>query len=396
MKNEDLSYDVFSILERATKRKEDGNKIINGCAGMLFTPDKQLSTHQKIIETVRSDFASYLDYPPVIGSRKYKEGVLKWIFEEDKKRIEDRFFIPFCATLGGTGALEIISQVYAEMDAFGVYSDLSWPNYPRIFSQARLKTEKFELFDARFRFNFPSLKKVLDDIVSKGKKALLILNDPCHNPSGYCLTREEYDRLFDLLSSYKGHVILFMDIAYVDYSPVPFFLKEKILEDRWSFPVYFAFSCSKSFSLYGLRLGAGFGLLSSREESELIENKFRLIACSTYSCPNNGAMGPMANFFNDPKAVCEVKDEIHSDAKRLTFLGKEFKRRLDRLFLSSYPYECGFYLIFIKEEALRFCKELERKDIYFAPIGNNLIRVALCGLNQEDIEEFAQRVKGLL
>lgn len=86
MKIEDLSYDVFSILERATKRKEDGNKIINGCAGMLFTPDKHLSTHHKIIEVVRSDFASFLDYPPVIGSRKYKEGVLKWIFEEDKKR----------------------------------------------------------------------------------------------------------------------------------------------------------------------------------------------------------------------------------------------------------------------------------------------------------------------
>lgn len=396
MQSEDLSYDIFSILERARKRNKEGNRIINGCAGMLYTDDKQLCTHKEVINTIRTDFTSYLGYPSVIGSKEYKDGVLKWIFEDKKSEIEKRYSIPFCATLGGTGALEIISQVYSELGGVGVVGNLSWPNYPRVFAQARLPMEEFELFNKELKFNFEGLKKALDNNVNKGKRVLLIINDPCHNPSGYCLNKDEYDRLFDLISSYDSKVSLFMDIAYFDYSPVPFFFKDKLLEKKWNFPIYVAFSCSKSFSLYGLRLGAGFGLLSSKEESEAIENKFRLIACSTYSCPNNGAMGPMANFFNNPKALKEVKDEIHSDAKRLNNLGKRLLKVLDSLGFKYYPYECGFYITFIKENALEFCKELEKKDIFFAPIGKNLVRVAVCGMNLEDIDEFEKRIKTIV
>lgn len=129
--------------------------------------------------------------------------------------------------------------------------------------------------------------------MEKQGKVLAIINDPCHNPTGYSLTNEEWKKLIAAINqlSKKGPFVLLDDIAYIDYSYNLDTCRNymanfnDIGEDVM---IIVAFSSSKTLTSYGLRCGAAV-VLAKREEAvnefiSLSEKSARAL-CQTYQMP---------------------------------------------------------------------------------------------------------------
>lgn len=108
--------------------------------------------------------------------------------------------------------------------------------------------------------------------MKKQDRLVIIINDPCHNPTGYSLSRKEWSDVIEFLNvcSQTHSVVLLNDIAYIDYS----YRQEKAKEyfevfDQISdnIVVVIAFSLSKSMTSYGLRCGAALLLAKKKKRS---------------------------------------------------------------------------------------------------------------------------------
>lgn len=386
-----LKYDILSIQERAVKRAKEGARVINGCAGMLFEDDKSLCIYDEVNHFIETNFTSYLAYPEVLGSSDYEEGVLSWLFQDKVKPLKEKYQVGFAVTLGGTGALSMLFSLTADNEGLILLSDIRWPNYDTIAKEAKADINLYHMIKDD-KLDISSIKASIDEGLKKYSNILLVVNDPCHNPLGYCLSKEEYRAIKELLNSYSGKVSLLLDIAYIDYDPLDRYYEDMLLSDDVFFPVHLAFSCSKSFGLYGLRLGALISFLDKKVDLPKYLDSLRAYARGTYSCANNGAMGPVSLFFKDEEAKEKVMSKLTKEIERLKVIGKELVELLDELNIPHYPYKGGFYLTFKTEDSISYCQELEKKDIYFAPIDKTHIRIAVSGLNSAEIKELKRRL----
>ncbi len=52
------------------------------------------------------------------------------------------------------------------------------------------------------------------------QRAVVIINDPCHNPTGYTMTKQEWKQILDGFNqlSEKGKIVLLHDVAYIDFN----------------------------------------------------------------------------------------------------------------------------------------------------------------------------------
>lgn len=388
-----LKYDILSIQDRANIAKANNRRIINGCAGVLYNDDKSLATYDLVNNIISTRFVNYLNYPSVIGSPKYKEGVLNWVFGSNLDFVKSKFNIAFSASLGGTGAISMTFNYLTRANkACGIISDVFWPNYTNIAKINNLDLYTHKMVDKNNNFNFKDLEKEILKNYDKYEKVLVIVNDPCQNPTGFCFSKQDYINLYSLLNKYKSKVSLLLDIAYLDYAPMGFIFPNS-LNENIDFDMFLTFSASKSFGLYGARLGGLITLISKTKSEEDYTSSFQEYGRSTYSCPNNSAMGPISELLNDKELVSELKQEISLKNKRLNQIGNLVSESLDRLGIAHLPYMGGFYLTFYVDDAISFCKALETKDIYFSPINKKQVRIAVSGLNKDDIIEFEKRMK---
>lgn len=389
------SFDILEIQGRAVARKALGADVINGCAGMLFRDDKNLCVYPMVDDVIRARFENYLTYPPIVGTPAYANGVLEWIFEDSLPQIKAQHSVSVSATLGGTGALAMVFERMARRNGIALLTDVCWPNYRGICREHRLPFLSYPMFHQDNTLALDEIAKAIEAGLGKADNVLLVINDPCHNPSGYCMSEADYQGLFDLLSHYGKKVTLLMDIAYMDYAPMGFLFPKMLLSHSIDNDVFIAFSCSKSFGLYGMRLGALIQLGNKDWDLSSDLNEFRLMARGTYSCPNNTAMGPMAEVLADVKTREAVRDAIHRERERLQGIGNSISDMLTELHIPHYPYKGGFYLTFIVEDSKAFCEKLEQADIYFSPAGPHLIRIAASGLNAAEVIKLKGRLAAL-
>lgn len=387
----DLKYDILSIQERAVAKQHQGHKVINGCAGMLFDDDKKLCGFNEVNQKIKDNFTDFLAYPAVLGPKEYRDGVLKWLFDEQVDKLEELYAIAFSVTLGGTGALSMLFHQTAAKGGIALFSNIRWPNYDTIAKENYLNFDLYN-FIKNGCLDINDISAKISGLLVEHQHIILIINDPCHNPLGYCMSDEDYKGLFDLLSKFNGKVSLVLDIAYIDYDPLEQYYKKYILNMNNSFPIHLIFSCSKSFGLYGLRLGALISLLPKDSDLNSHLEEMRAYARGTYSCANNGAIGPMSIFFHDEISKKTVREKLSYESSRLKVIGSELVKILDDLNIKHYPYKGGFYLTFEADDSIHYCQMLENKDIYFAPIDDKHIRIAVSGLNLLEIAEIKRRL----
>lgn len=384
----ELKYDILSIQERLKERKAKGVSVVNGCAGMLFDESGELVKYDRVVTYIKKNLDRHLGYPATVGSSQFAEGALKWLFKDFYKRINKLHHVEFVTTIGGTGALSACFHDFSDDGAIAI-SDICWPNYYTIAEENKVPIQTYNMFIIN-KSDLVAMKNLLDDLVQEYKKVLLVINDPCHNPTGYCMSETEYITMMNIIESYKGKVSVLFDVAYIDYSPFPYHLFKLLSRKKYSFDTFIAFSCSKSFGLYGARVG-GLAMILDHSNKSIVQ-KYKIYARGTISCPNGAVAGPIEKFFESHTATKLVWSEIKRYQALIAKRAEKFLKCLDDLHIRYVPYSAGFFMIFKTEDAYEMCKKLEELDIYFAPIDKTHIRVALSGMTLKEIDLFKERM----
>lgn len=380
-------FDILLVAQRAKDKKENGENVVDCSIGSLMDEDGKLLTYKEINELMKVNLESFLGYSTQLGPESFRNGYLSWIFEDKLDLLKEKHNVSISATSGGTEALFLTFRLLKDTHTC-LLPNLKWPNYNNLIELSEIKYEEFKRYDENNHFNFEGLKEKIENI---NGKVLLTINDPCHNPTGYSLNESEYDELFNLINSFDDKVTLFLDLAYIDYSSTKDMIINKIINSNLKNPIFLAFSCSKSFAIYGLRMGAIITIFN-KNEKDIYTESFKKIIRGTVSSSNHLASGSLGLFFKDKEKVNTVKNHIKEQTERLKNKGKKVEMLLKNKGFNVLPYNSGFYISFFATDSKKLLEELENKNIFFTYINDNMVRVAICSIKDSDIKYLEEHL----
>lgn len=388
---------VFAIVELAKKDKQENgpDKVWDATIGSLYGEDGKLVAYDTVFhhydeidDRVKAAYAASFT-----GNPDYRRDVWNWITQGSDLALPHSVI----ATPGGSGAVSTSMRTFLDEGQTVILPDIAWGSYKLMAGMNNMKTVFYQMFDGD-HFNLESVKQQIEAVQAVQDRVVVVLNAPCHNPTGYSLSDEEWAKLVALLneSSKKTPVVLINDIAYIDYS---YDLAESRkymnhfndLSDNVL--VSIAFSCSKTLTSYGLRCGAAVVVAKHQEDVRDAEIVMEKMARATWSNIPNAAM---VNFSwittqNRDAFLKEKQDYVDLMKKRSSLFLKE----AEECGLDVYPYKEGFFVTLRIEEngrAERVHEAFMKQHIYTVLV-NKGIRVAVCSLPLNKVENLAFMMK---
>ena len=357
---------------------------INGTIGSLYDEDNKIVAYKSVFDSLRSlDNGIIAKYSSgSFGNNDFNETIVKFVLED---RVNNYRNLP---TPGGTGAIALGINVCLDSGDTIVIPDIAWGNYKNIAIENNLKVRTYNPYE---------VEKILD-IVKDLDKICIVINSPCQNPCGLSYSYEEWKKLLDSLKSLNKEVIIVNDVAYIDYSSSDnykdYFSLFNDLSDNML--VFIAYSCSKTFSYYGLRVGALFMIHNNDEFLDLLLNQCARRARAVFSSVNNAGMTSIADVINNHLEEFNKEKAYYVDLikKRADIFVNECKEND----IDIYPYNDGFFVTLKYEDNKRrdeVFKKFVDDHIYFIKV-NKGIRVGICSIPLEKIQGLAKRLKTLL
>ena len=266
-KLKDAIFDANQACNEAIKI-HGKDKVTNATIGVVLNEDGKLATLNTVEKVFREmEMSELVAYAPISGLPDYLNAVIDLTFADNKPE----GYFGAVATAGGTGAIHHAIANYAERGDAVLTSDWRWGTYDLICNETGKRLETFKLFDDALDFNINDFAIKVDALLKKQKSWLVIINSPAHNPTGYALSDDEWDKVIAVLNAQVSSgkkISLLVDIAYIDFageknSTRAFMQKFSNLPE--DFFVMISFSMSKSYTFYGQRTGALIGISSSEK-----------------------------------------------------------------------------------------------------------------------------------
>lgn len=391
---------VFAIVKKAKEAKavHGAEHVVDATIGSLYDEEGKLvaftSVFQPYDQIAKEQKAKYAD--SFTGNASFRQQVYDWVCQDANLTLAHSVI----ATPGGSGAVAITFEDILDMHQTVVLPDIAWGSYALMASMHNLKTRQYTLFDGD-RFHMESFKQACRETIEKQDKLLVVINDPCHNPTGYSLTIEEWKEIIAFLNECgkKVPVVLLNDIAYIDYS-YDLGNSRRYLECfndiSDSVMAVIAFSCSKTLTSYGLRCGAAVLLAKQAEAVRSVEIVFEKTARATWSNIPNAAMDNFTAVTTVHREEYEEEKQQHVD--HLKQRSDIFVREANACDLPIYPYKEGFFVtVRVEDNALRDrYHEALMDHLIFTVKVNKGIRVAVCSLPIASCYGLAKRMKDIL
>ncbi len=222
-------------------------------------------------------------YLPIDGIVAYDAAVKAMVFGAESEAVKSGRVATIQA-LGGTGGLKVGADFLKHLNpnATVLISDPSWENHRALFTNAGFKVESYRYYDAQTRdLNFAGM---LADLNAAAAGTVVVLHACCHNPTGYDITPAQWDQVVSVVKANK--LVAFLDMAYQGFA---YGLAEdgaavqKFVDAGLTFFVSTSFS--KSFSLYGERVGALSVLCENKEEAGRVLSQLKIVIRTNYSNP---------------------------------------------------------------------------------------------------------------
>jgi aromatic-amino-acid transaminase len=247
-------------------------------------------------------------YLPIDGLAAYDKAVQGLVFGADSAVIADKRAVTVQA-LGGTGALKLGADFLKRFspDSEVWISDPSWENHRALFESAGFTVNNYAYYDeATHGVNFAGM---LADLQAMPRGAIVVLHACCHNPTGADLTQEQWTQVIELVTG--NGLIPFLDMAYQGFA-------DGIAEDgavvrRFADaggPLLVSNSFSKSFSLYGERVGALSMVAASSEEAARVLSQLKRVIRTNYSNPPLHGGQVVATVLSTPDLRALWEDEL--------------------------------------------------------------------------------------
>lgn len=355
---------------------------------MLYDDNKELVTLKSVYEQYDAiswkDKATYAQ--GVLGNKDFIEAIEKWYIPNITL---PHFTI---ATPSGSTAVSTCLKNYTEEGDSVILPNITWDPYHVMFEQHHLSALEFRI-TVDGKLNLEGIKQLCNQIKDKQHNILMIINDPCHNPTGYSMSLDEWKELLDYAKSLKdNNVIILNDIAYIDYS----YRKDaKAYIDLFNdigdnVLIAMAVSFSKSMTAYGMRMGAVINICKSQTDMDEVIVAWKKTARGIWSNCNNGAMICFANILNNPSAWLQEKQSYIDIVKKRSDLFLQLIKEKD---VPIYNFVEGFFITIDVQgelkEALHEC--LINDHIYLVNVKDG-IRVGICSLPLDQVEQTVESI----
>ena len=237
----------------------------------------------RIAEETRLKAAPPRGYQPIEGAPAYNQAVQNLLFGKDSSLLANGQVITAQA-LGGTGALKVGADYLKRLnpDAKVYLSDPSWENHRALFESAGFVVENYAYYDAATRgVNFAGMKASLNDLAAG---SIIILHACCHNPTGADLSQAQWEEVVGICK--EKNLVPFLDMAYQGFADgIDADAVAVCTLSSSGLQFFIASSFSKSFSLYGERVGALTIITASKEESARVMSQVKRVIRTNYSNP---------------------------------------------------------------------------------------------------------------
>ncbi|HWV08813.1 MULTISPECIES: amino acid aminotransferase [unclassified Pseudomonas] len=238
-------------------------------------------------------------YLPIEGIAAYDKAVQTLLFGTDSPLIGEGRVITTQA-LGGTGALKIGADFLKRLlpDATVAISDPSWENHRALFESAGFPVRNYRYYDAFS--NGVNRGGLLEDLKNLPARSIVVLHACCHNPTGVDLTLEDWKAVLEIVRE-REHVP-FLDIAYQGFGDGIEQDAEAVrLFAQSDLTFFVSSSFSKSFSLYGERVGALSIVTGSSDETARVLSQVKRVIRTNYSNPPTHGASVVAAVLNSPE-----------------------------------------------------------------------------------------------
>lgn len=399
--NKALKRDALQLSAEAKIAKKNDPSVIDGTLGTFYYEDGSFKVHKTISNKLSelNDNDKYL-YSTAGGTNEYHDAIMNWFFQNSREVIEEKLYTRSIPTPGGTGALVAAVNNATNYGETVLIPNPCWGPYVGICESRGRKVAKYSLFDGE-TFNLNALMNTANEVLKNQDRLVCLINDPCNNPTGYTMSEEELRKLIQYFNSFENiPVVMVYDAAYIDMAKEGFEATRKKLEvfteANENVIIIIAMSLSKTFFVYGQRLGAQIILGKNKTEVQEFKDAGGYFARNTWSNCNKGLTSLMISLNNDKTAIETVKKEIEKVVEELDTRGKLFMSEAKDCGLNTLPYSSGFFVsVPCKNNNLVLDKLVEEEKVHLIPI-TGCVRVALCALPTKDIKGLAAKIKRVI
>ena len=328
-------------------------------------------------------------YLPIDGLPAYDQAVKELVFGKESEPVASGRVATIQA-LGGTGGLKVGADFLKKLspDAKVLISNPSWENHRAIFNNAGFEVGTYAYYDAAQRgIDFDAL---LADLNAAAEKTVVVLHACCHNPTGYDLTPAQWDQVIDVVKA--RNLTPFLDMAYQGFSQG---LAEdgavvgKFVAAGLEFLVSTSFS--KSFSLYGERVGALSVVTASKEEAARVLSQLKIVIRTNYSNPPTHGGAVVAYVLGNPELRALWEQELGEMRTRIKAMRQQLVEGLkaagvtqDQSFITT---QVGMfsYSGLNKDQMVRLRNE-------FGVYGTDSGRICVAALNSKNVDYVAKAI----
>ncbi|MBC7955832.1 MAG: aspartate/tyrosine/aromatic aminotransferase [Cytophagales bacterium] len=247
-------------------------------------------------------------YLPIDGIAAYDKAVQGLVFGADSAALKEGH-IATVQGVGGTGGLKIGADFLKRLNpnATVLISDPSWENHRALFTNAGFQVDTYPYYDAAKRgVNFDGMLAALN---SAPAGTIVVLHACCHNPTGYDITPAQWEQVVQAVKA--QNLVAFLDMAYQGFG-------EGIAEDGAVIAQFMAAgldffvstSFSKSFSLYGERVGALSVACVSKDEAARVLSQLKIVIRTNYYNPPTHGAQVVATVLNTPALRAMWEEEL--------------------------------------------------------------------------------------
>ena len=368
---------------------------INLSIGIYFDDAGRLPVMQAVreAETAMLQSIGTRGYLPMVGATNTREQIQRLLFGADHEAVTSGRTVTI-QTLGGSGALKVGADFLKKyFPAAQVWvSDPTWDNHRAIFEGAGFTVNTYPYYDAAtggLRFD-----ALMDTVRALPARSIVLLHACCHNPTGVDLTAAQWAELIPVLV--ERDLIPFVDIAYQGFG-------DGVQEDAFALRAladaglafFVANSFSKSFSLYGERVGGLSVVCPTPAEAGLVIGQLQVAVRKNYSNPPTHGGQIVARVLADTALHASWVAELDAMRQRIRAMRQQLHdvlaARLPGRDFSYFLTQRGMFsytgLTAQQVDVLR-----ERHAVYLVRSG----RMCVAGLNSGNVEATAEAMAAVL
>jgi len=266
-------------------------------------------------EDLRVSSGTPKSYLPIDGLAAYDTAVQELVFSKESTPIKQKRVVTIQA-LGGTGGLKIGADFLRQIcpGATVWISAPSWENHRALFEGAGFPVKEYAYYDPKTHgLDFAGMLAALKKLPAG---AIAVLHSCCHNPTGVDLTREQWKQVLEVVQS-RG-IVPFLDLAYQGFAEgadADAYAPRLFAEATQ--PVFLSSSFSKSFSLYGERVGAFSLVAGSADEAARSLSHLKRIVRANYSNPPAHGSALVAKVLTSPDLRAQWEKELGAMRDRI-------------------------------------------------------------------------------